>query len=294
MAPETTSPTSARSTRPAGAASAARKAGGFTLVEMLVVIGIVVLLVGLAAPMITRAWKAGDRARTYSDLQAIAGALEAYRQDHGDYPRVSGPPYVGADPNWSGARMLCRALIAPGPAAAPTPQLIPDGNEGPGFRIRGTQGKVYGPYLKLETFKLGDPSNPTLPSPVTGQLALLDRYGKPILYFPASAAKPNIRVAGSPPPFVGQSELSMYDLNDNLRAFDTNAGNAIRKMRQMLGDINNNGYIDTTETEAYNGPFILWSSGPDETFGPAPGPTGTPAEIRKAVDKSDDITNFRK
>ena len=208
--------------------------------------------------------------------------------------------------------MLCRALIAPGPAVdtanLTNPEKsdkIPDGKgslpsggtqetiPAPGFRVRGEQGKVYGPYLNLNSFKVGDPAVPNAVSPVPGVLAILDRYNKPILYFPASAAKPNIRAVSSPPPFVGQSELSMYDLNDNLRAFDTNAGNAIRKMRQMLGDLNNNGYIDNNETEAYTGPFILWSSGPDEAFGPAPGPTSTPAEIRKAVDKSDDITNFR-
>ena len=288
--------------------SAARRA--FTLVELLVVIGIIVLLVGLATPMITRAWKAGDRAATFADLQAIATALEAYRQDHGDYPRVrqeTGISNSATRPNPpTGAQILCQALIGPAPATEPgapaNQRAIQDGVEGPGFRVR-AQGRVFGPYLPASKFKIGDPANLNTPlsTPAPGRWLLatiLDRYNKPILYFPASPAKPNIRVAGSPPPFVGQSELSMYDQSDNFitgsfTPFDTNGGNAMRKMRQMLGDINNNGYLDNGESEAYTGPFILWSSGPDETFGPAPGPTGTPAEIRKAVDKSDDITNFR-
>jgi hypothetical protein len=46
---------------------------------------------------------------------------------------------------------------------------------------------------------------------------------------------------------------------------------------------------------AYEGPFILWSSGPDEAFGPTPMPAGVdPIAIRTAFDKCDDITNFRK
>ena len=83
------------------------KRRGFTLTEMLVVIGIIVLVLSIATPMIARAWRQGDRTRMAADLQAIATALEAYRQDHGSYP-VIGPPPTGIDTNFDGARMLCR------------------------------------------------------------------------------------------------------------------------------------------------------------------------------------------
>src|SRR4051812_23042576 len=119
MAPETTSRTSAPSTSAGATGRVVRCASprrGFTLVEMLVVIGIIVVVVGLATPMITRAWRAGDRAATLADLQAIATALEAYKQDHGDYPRITETTAFSAGPNdYTGARMLCRALIGPGP-----------------------------------------------------------------------------------------------------------------------------------------------------------------------------------
>ena len=308
---------------------------GFTLTEMLVVIGIVVLVLGITTPMVTRAWRAGDRTRTAADLQAIAGALEAYRQDHGDYPRVKGLPWPGATganaTEWLGARMLCRALIGPGPATATAAEIaagrIPDGagtrppngqatdpetQNGPGFRTRSaTSGRVYGPYLPVDRFKLGDPNNPNVTTTQPGLWAILDRYNKPYLYFPASPAKPNINTRGDPantPGYIhtdpavtgGNSEFSLYDADDNLNAFSRTPGSveavAIQRLRLMLGDRNNNGIIDASlgETAATTEKFILWSAGPDELFGP----DASMAEPKGALnyldaEKCDDVTNFR-
>jgi hypothetical protein len=265
--------------------------------------------------MITRAWRSGDRAATFADLQAIATALEAYRQDHGDYPRVrrdtaiAARAYTAIEPRPnppSGAQILCQALIGPAPAAdnnvSANQRAIQDGAEGPGFRIRpGAQGKVYGPYLPVGRFRVADPATPNTPlDPRTkGLLAtILDRYGKPILYFPASLTKPKVE-ATSGEPFVGQqnpaSELSLYDAEDNYLAFDPGRANAARKIRLMLGDTNANGRIDPGEKPAHTGPFILWSTGPDERFGPA----GDEAEPRgptpdaKDAERVDDVTNYR-
>lgn len=290
--------------RPYTARSAAPATSrAFTLTEMLVVIGMIVLVLGIATPMVTRAWRAGDRTRTAADLAAIASALEAYRQDHGSYPQVSPPPTPGVMLDFNGARMLCRALIAPGPETHTDKLFIADGKgadvnppdpkaPGPGFRTRGTSGRVYGPYLKPESFKLGDPTgNRTEPA----FLALLDRYNRPFLYYPANG-KPNIRLARSYAWDRTTADRPLYNALDNQAAFVPKQG-----FPRMLGDTNANGMIDATATPpeepAYEGPFILWSAGPDEVFGPPTGmlPTGTPPsdKIRKAVEKSDDITNFR-
>ena len=323
-----TQPSVKRARRP-GLTHGVTRRGGFTLTEMLVVIGIIVLVLGITTPMITRAWRNADRARTAGDIQAIAGALEAYRQDHGDYPRVRGLPWAGATGNdatqWLGARMLCRALIGPGPATSETAADIPDGAgarpagaaatapetaPGPGFRTRSAvSGRVYGPYLPVDRFKLGDPNDPTSTTAAPGRLAILDRYNKPYLYFPASPAKPNINVAGSPgstPGYVhtdpavngGNSEFSLYDADDNLNAFarTPNEPAAIQRLRLMLGDRNNNGIIEPSlgETAATTEKFLLWSAGPDELFGPEQ----TMAEPKDTLDyrdaeRCDDVTNFR-
>lgn len=293
------------------------KRRAFTLVEMLVVIGIIVVLVGLLAPMVTRAWKVGDRARTAADLAAIATALEAYKQDHGEYPHlvtvwsgdrgtytgpaVLGPPYAGAPADYNGARLLCRALIAPGPGVSTNPQQIPDGKgesptpgapetlNSPGFRIRAGQGKVYGPYLKPESFKIGDPTTPG--STVVGRWAILDKSGRPILYYPATPNRPNVSTAAAyisdqvRDPFLPATAL--YYGRDNWDGNATNAARVMgtRKLRRMLGDLNNNGGIDGAEQAVYTGPFILWAAGPDEEFG-SEAPNGR-------LDKTDDVTNFR-
>jgi type II secretory pathway pseudopilin PulG len=291
---------------------------------MLVVIGIILVVIGLAAPMIMRAWRSGDRAATYNDLQVIAAGLEAYRTDHGEYPRVT-PPWSGngVPLDYNGARMLCRALVGPGaagPAATtgtppPAGPKIYDGKgasdqdptvPGPGFRLRGSQGRVYGPYIPMDKFKMGDPSTPQRPDP--GYLALLDRYGKPILYYPA-LGKPNIQ---KPNGFIADYDSAnppadmrpLYNAGDNAGAFKPVAPDtdpAIRRFRIFMGDQNANGMIDGTEEAAYTGPYLLWSTGPDEVFGASKNtfddpPTGSGGDVldQRDVAKCDDITNFRK
>jgi prepilin-type N-terminal cleavage/methylation domain-containing protein len=87
----------------------------FTLTELLVVIGIVVALAALGLPMALRSYRSAIKARTLSDLAAIAAGLNAYKQDFGDYPRVlTKDPLVSNGPGWNiGGAILCKALIGP-------------------------------------------------------------------------------------------------------------------------------------------------------------------------------------
>lgn len=110
-------------------------AGGFSLVELLVVIGIIVLLIGLALVALAVGRTKAEQARMASDLQAIAVALDAYKADFGDYPRIMESPPAGVFPVTphkfslpltplnpidlanaqciSGAELLCWALVGP-------------------------------------------------------------------------------------------------------------------------------------------------------------------------------------
>jgi type II secretory pathway pseudopilin PulG len=290
-----------------------RGRGGFTLTELLVVIGIVILVLSVATPMVTRAWRSGDRARMAADLQAISTALEAYKQDHGTYPQVARAPDRLWEDGFDGARMLCRALIGPGPEFHTDVKYISDGKgadvqppditkPGPGFRTRGRSGQVYGPYLKLDQFKLANPG-PAAAIDLPGHMALMDRYNRPILYYTA-VGKPNIRLPKSYVWDRAGPDKPMYSATDNWNPARGVGGMPKETLALILGDLNINGQIDSTpglptdETPAYEGPYLLWSAGPDEIFGLPQGalptsPPPKPEDVRKAIGKSDDITNFR-
>lgn len=68
-----------------------KKQRGFTLIEMIVVIGILAVLAGLLLTVvnpIAQFRKANDTRRK-SDLAQLQRALEQYYQDHGSYPKYS-------------------------------------------------------------------------------------------------------------------------------------------------------------------------------------------------------------
>ncbi len=62
--------------------------GGFTLVELLVVMAVLGLLAALVTPTLTAAIERGRVARVGSDLRQIEIALEVYYSDHRRYPPV--------------------------------------------------------------------------------------------------------------------------------------------------------------------------------------------------------------
>src|SRR4051812_7886736 len=85
-------------------AESPRRSAGFTLVELLVVIGIIMTLAAILLPALNTAYRNATRARMAGDLQAIVTALEAYKADFGDYPRTYAwnslpPPTNPAIPN---------------------------------------------------------------------------------------------------------------------------------------------------------------------------------------------------
>jgi len=266
---------------------------------MLAVIGILVLLAGLLFPMVVRVRRNADRSRTRGDLNAIASALEAYKADFNDYPRViqqRTTPTAGLPPTFYyryryGAIVLCWALIGPypgnKPVAGPTnTQALNDWQDGPGFRTVPSipdptnpgrfipQGKVWGPYLAPDKFKLADPfnSNTDPKQHDIGKWCIIDRQdfvgieNSPttptwpqwagILYFPSNPSKPDLHApVGSTKlsPYVANSELCLYDSADNLDFFvrlgETAPGSAglpgsissneraLIRLRMMVGDL---------------------------------------------------------
>lgn len=62
------------------------RAAGFTLVEVIVVLSVVLLLTGIAVPMLSSYIEDGRRARAESEVRTIASGVLSFNKDMGVYP----------------------------------------------------------------------------------------------------------------------------------------------------------------------------------------------------------------
>lgn len=67
--------------------SSLRAAGAFTLIELVVVFGLIIVLTGLVLSTVGYARKKGARARAETEIAAMAAAIENYKSDNATYPR---------------------------------------------------------------------------------------------------------------------------------------------------------------------------------------------------------------
>lgn len=256
----------------------------FTLVEMLVVIGIIIALIAILLPAVNKAYKNAQRTSMQADLAVISQALDAYRNDFGDYPRIDST-LAQAQNAYPGSVILCWALIGPGPAnPLRSGQGVitgGDGADGPGFRIRGTQGTIHRSYLNLDRFKIasisanGTTSIPTNGSFDDGNTVILDRFGKPILYFPANKSV-QVTSLGT---YVGPSNYppnlpgTRFNTNDAPvdSLFSYSGGGSLSPTQAMLrlmpGVLTDVSTQSLDATAVTNLPYLLWSAGPDGQFG---------------------------
>jgi prepilin-type N-terminal cleavage/methylation domain-containing protein len=68
-------------------AAAIRRAHGFTIVELLIVMAIILVLAGLVLATSNYVQKKGYRSRAEAEIAAMSAALENYKADNGVYPR---------------------------------------------------------------------------------------------------------------------------------------------------------------------------------------------------------------
>src|SRR5438445_1051696 len=59
----------------------------FTLIELIVVFGLIIVLTGLVLSTVGYARKKGARARAETEIAAMSAACESYKADNGIYPR---------------------------------------------------------------------------------------------------------------------------------------------------------------------------------------------------------------
>src|SRR6267154_6616731 len=64
-----------------------RYCNAFTLIELILVVGIILVLTGLVLSTVGYARKKSARARAETEIAAMSAACESYKADNGVYPR---------------------------------------------------------------------------------------------------------------------------------------------------------------------------------------------------------------
>lgn len=82
-----------------------RQTGGFTLIEILIVIVIMGLLISLVAPTLFSKVSSSQRKTTMAQMQMISTALDTYRLDIGTYPENLQELRRSDHPGWDGPYM---------------------------------------------------------------------------------------------------------------------------------------------------------------------------------------------
>jgi prepilin-type N-terminal cleavage/methylation domain-containing protein len=225
---------------------------GFTIVELLTSITIIALLIGLLLPSLAMIRRSAKEAAQKAQITTIETALDAFKQDYGDYPPsdwpVFPPPF-----GYCGAQKLAEAMVGwdlmgfhpkTGWRADGLDASLGRTSYDPPPRTRFTPSgepetllERKGPYLEVATtnvFKLGDlfnfsaysPANPLAPNTyvicdVFGVRKLKDATGKnikagaPILYYKANTSSKTIDPNVIPQPNL-QDRIYDYRHNDPL------------------------------------------------------------------------------
>ena len=217
---------------------------GFTMVEILTVIGIIAILIAVLIPTLTTVRNMARRTQQRAQLTVIDLALIAFKADYGDYPPSiwTPPPGGGLGGDYGGAQKLAEALLGWDLLGFhPDSAWRSDGEDEDGtelvYDLTGTDEENEenlrarrGPYLELagaNAFRLGKTAEQDGlfddPAPLEKdtfvicdvfgikRIALAAgrtvRAGAPILYYRANTSKKNMD--------DGAFEERIYNVEDN-------------------------------------------------------------------------------
>ncbi|HMO25633.1 MAG TPA: type II secretion system protein, partial [Tepidisphaeraceae bacterium] len=134
-----------------------QKQAGFTLVELLVTIGIIVILVSILVPTISRVRQSAYEADSRAFLASLQGAIEQYHTDFRAYP---GPlPQTAIGPGAFATGQL--EVIYPDPNN-PTNYPVRDAQAGTGRGVTASENLTLGLLGGLRARRSGDPGSAPL------------------------------------------------------------------------------------------------------------------------------------
>jgi prepilin-type N-terminal cleavage/methylation domain-containing protein len=215
---------------------------GFTLVELLTVIGIISLLIGILLPSLSRARAQAKRLKVSAQIDAIGKGLEMFRNDFDQYPDSrygeDGIDWEGnltgtVDTDYlSGAHWLARAMAGHDFQGVDAKGLVLQRKHTLTVQPKvadlrldttppGRFSERKGTYLDAPVFAKDNDAtkfpNP-MPNP-TGRPVIIDGYGFPVLYY---RANPRARYAFSltgtganAPNGSADDAPGVYNLSDN-------------------------------------------------------------------------------
>lgn len=90
-----------------------RENSGFTIIEILVVVGIIAILVGILVPALSMVKNTAREVKQKAQFTAIDLGLAAFRNDTGDYPPSNwwNPAMPAAPQDYCGAQKLAEAMV---------------------------------------------------------------------------------------------------------------------------------------------------------------------------------------
>jgi type II secretory pathway pseudopilin PulG len=182
---------------------------GFTITELLVAVGIIVLLIGILLPALGKVLQRAKATQTASTMQEFAKACDAFQQEFGFYPGLVPEDILANDPKITGTENailhLCGGGIdqddplygsPPGGAAGWTEITFGSGANqfkikvnpsrvGTGPRIAGQE---YAPFFAPKASELTPTAGQVPQSGAPASLVLpdlLDAWGQPVVYLRA-------------------------------------------------------------------------------------------------------------
>jgi type II secretory pathway pseudopilin PulG len=159
----------------------------FTLIELVLVVGIITVLSALLLSTVGYARKKGARARAETEMAAMSAACENYKADNGVYPNSTGAGGTdGLDPlttNLTNYENPCRYMYG---------EISGDRD------FNGTPDTNARPYMAFKDTSLlrADMSNP--PSSTNPVTAIRDPFGNSYGYSTAKAANPSGAIGFNP------------------------------------------------------------------------------------------------